>query len=228
MRILIVEDDQRTAAFLERGLTEAGHVVDKVADGATGLAMALEGIYDVLVLDRLVPEMNGLDVARALRERDIQVPILMLSALSNSRDKIDGLKAGVDDYLAKPYAFVELSARLDALLRRKSPSRRTSVLRVADLELDTQQRRAIRGGRRIDLQHREFVLLELLMRHAGQIVTRAMLLEAAWPYDFEPRGNIVDMHIHRLRRKIEDDLSTPLIQTIPGAGYLIAAPDGAA
>jgi two-component system OmpR family response regulator len=228
MRILIVEDDQRTAAFLERGLTEAGHVVDKVADGATGLAMALEGIYDVLVLDRLVPEMNGLDVARALRERDIQVPILMLSALSNSRDKIDGLKAGVDDYLAKPYAFVELSARLDALLRRKSPSRRTSVLRVADLELDTQQRRAIRGGRRIDLQHREFVLLELLMRHAGQIVTRAMLLEAAWPYDFEPRGNIVDMHIHRLRRKIEDDASTPLIQTIPGAGYLIAAPDKAA
>jgi two-component system OmpR family response regulator len=227
MRILIVEDDQRTAAFLERGLTEAGHVVDKVADGATGLAMALEGIYDVLVLDRLVPEMNGLDVARALRERDIQVPILMLSALSNSRDKIDGLKAGVDDYLAKPYAFVELSARLDALLRRKSPSRRTNVLRVADLELDTQQRRAIRGGRRIDLQHREFVLLELLMRHAGQIVTRAMLLEAAWPYDFEPRGNIVDMHIHRLRRKIEHDLSTPLIQTVPGAGYLIAAPDRA-
>ena len=228
MRILIVEDDQRTAAFLERGLTEAGHVVDKVADGATGLAMALEGIYDVLVLDRLVPEMNGLDVARALRERDIQVPILMLSALSNSRDKIDGLKAGVDDYLAKPYAFVELSARLDALLRRKSPSRRTNVLRVADLELDTLQRRAMRGGRRIDLQHREFVLLELLMRHAGQIVTRAMLLEAAWPYDFEPRGNIVDMHIHRLRRKIEDELSTPLIQTVPGAGYLITAPDGAA
>lgn len=225
MRILIVEDDERAAGYLDRGLSEAGHVVDRVADGATGLAMALEGIYDVVVLDRLLPEMNGLDVARALRERDVQVPILMLSALSGTPDKIVGLKAGVDDYLAKPYAFAELTARLDALLRRKSPSRRSAILKVADLELDTLQRRATRGGRRIDLQHREYLLIELLMRHAGQIVTRSMLLEAAWPYDFEPRGNIVDMHIHRLRRKIDDGSSTPLIQTVPGAGYLLKASD---
>ena len=225
MRILIVEDDDRTAVYLTRGLSEAGHVVDRATDGATGLAMALEGIYDVIVLDRLLPEMDGIAVVRTLRERGIEVPVLMLSALAGTLDKVAGLRAGSDDYIGKPYAFSELTARIDALLRRGEPARSDAVLRVGDLELDLGQRRATRGGRRIELQHREFLLVELLMRHAGQIVTRSMLLEAAWPYDFEPRGNIIDMHIHRLRRKLEEGFATTLIHTVVGAGYVLRAPD---
>jgi two-component system, OmpR family, response regulator len=213
MRLLIVEDDARAASHLRRGLSESGHVVDHASDGETGLAMALEGIYDALVVDRRLPELDGLALVRRLRERDVDTPVLMLSAIASTADRIEGMRAGCDDYLAKPYAFAEVLARLEALARRADRSRRLTVLRVADLELDTQARRASRAGREIHLQHREFLLLEYLMRHAGQVVTRSMLLEAAWDYEFEPRGNIIDMHVHRLRQKIDHGFACPLIHT---------------
>lgn len=221
MRVLIVEDDARTANYIERALVEAGHVVDSVADGGTGLAMASEGIYDLVVLDQMLPEMPGIDVLRALRREGENVLVLVLSALGSATDKVAAFRAGADAYLPKPFAMAELTARIDALLRRAQATSAGSVLQVADLTLDVAGRRLMRGGVRIELQHREFLLVELLMRNAGNVVTRAMLLEAAWPYDFEPRGNIVDMHIHRLRRKIDEPFATALIHTVPGAGYVL-------
>jgi two-component system, OmpR family, response regulator len=226
VRILIAEDDDRTANYLVRGLTESGHIVDRVADGETALAMALEGIYEALVLDRMLPAMDGVTLVRRLRERDPRTPVLMLSAVASTIDRVEGMRAGCDDYLAKPYVFAELLARLEALGRRADRSRRLSVLRVGDLELDTVGRTVSRAGRPIRLQRREFLLLEQLLRHAGQVVTRSMLLEATWDYDFEARGNIVDMHIHRLRKKVDEGFSYPLIQTVPGAGYTIREPNG--
>jgi two-component system, OmpR family, response regulator len=226
VRILIAEDDDRTASYLVRGLTESGHIVDRVADGETALAMALEGIYDTLVFDRMLPAMDGVTLVRRLREQDPRTPVLMLSAVASTIDRVEGMRAGCDDYLAKPYVFAELLARIEALGRRADRSRRLSVLRVGDLELDTVGRTVSRAGRLIRLQRREFLLLEQLIRHAGQVVTRSMLLEAAWDYDFEARGNIVDMHIHRLRKKVDEGFSYPLIQTVPSAGYTIREPDG--
>ena len=225
MRILLAEDDDRAANYLVRGLAESGHIVDRVADGETALAMALEGIYEVLVLDRMLPAMDGVTLVRRLREQDPRTPILMLSAVASTIDRVEGMRAGCDDYLGKPYVFMELLARLEALGRRADRSRRLAVLRVGDLELDTASRTVSRAGRLIRLQRREFLLLEQLIRHAGQVVTRSMLLEAAWDYDFEARGNIVDMHIHRLRKKIDEGFSYPLIRTVPGAGYMIREPD---
>jgi two-component system OmpR family response regulator len=224
MRLLIVEDDERAASYLRRGLSESGHVVDHASDGETGLALALEGIYDALVVDRRLPELDGLGLVRRLRERDVATPILMLSAIASTADRIEGMRAGCDDYLAKPYALTEVLARLEALARRADRTRRLAVLRVADLELDTRARRASRAGREIRLQYREFLLLEHLMRHAGQVVTRSMLLETAWDYEFEPRGNIIDMHVHRLRQKIDRGFACALIHTVPDAGYTIRAP----
>ena len=226
MRILVAEDDDRTANYLVRGLTESGHIVDRVADGETALAMALEGIYEALVLDRMLPAMDGVTLVRRLREQDPRTPVLMLSAVASTVDRVEGMRAGCDDYLAKPYMFAELLARLEALGRRADRSRRLSVLRVGDLELDTAGRTVSRAGRPIRLQRREFLLLEQLVRHAGQVVTRSMLLEATWDYDFEARGNIVDMHIHRLRKKVDEGFSYPLIQTVPSAGYTIREPNG--
>ena len=226
MRILIAEDDDRTANYLVRGLTESGHIVDRVADGETALAMALEGIYDTLIFDRMLPAMDGVTLVRRLREQDPRTPVLMLSAVASTIDRVEGMRAGCDDYLAKPYVFAELLARLEALGRRADRSRRLSVLRVGDLELDTVGRTVSRAGRLIRLQRREFLLLEQLVRHAGQVVTRSMLLEATWDYDFEARGNIVDMHIHRLRKKVDEGFSHPLIQTVPSAGYTIREPNG--
>ena len=226
MRILIAEDDDRTANYLVRGLTESGHIVDRVADGETALAMALEGIYDTLVFDRMLPAMDGVTLVRRLREQDPRTPVLMLSAVASTIDRVEGMRAGCDDYLTKPYVFAELLARLEALGRRADRSRRRSVLRVGDLELDTVGRTVSRAGRLIHLQRREFLLLEQLIRHAGQVVTRSMLLEATWDYDFEARGNIVDMHIHRLRKKVDEGFSHPLIQTVPSAGYTIREPSG--
>ena len=226
MRILIAEDDDRTANYLVRGLTESGHIVDRVADGETALAMALEGIYDTLIFDRKLPAMDGVTLVRRLREQDPRTPALMLSAVASTIDRVEGMRAGCDDYLAKPYVFAELLARLEALGRRADRSRRLSVLRVGDLELDTVGRTVSRAGRLIRLQRREFLLLEQLVRHAGQVVTRSMLLEATWDYDFEARGNIVDMHIHRLRKKVDEGFSYSLIQTVPSAGYTIREPDG--
>lgn len=227
MRILVVEDDQRTADYLVRGLTESGHVVDCVADGETALAMALDGFYEALVLDRMLPGIDGLTLVRRLREHDPRTPVLMLSAVGSAADRVEGMRAGCDDYLAKPYVFTELLARLEALARRADRARRLSVLRVGDLELDTIGRTASRAGRPIRLQRREFLLLEQLVRHAGQVVTRSMLLETVWEYDFEARGNIVDMHVHRLRRKVDEGFSYPLIQTVPGAGYMVRTRDEA-
>jgi two-component system, OmpR family, response regulator len=226
VRILVAEDDDRTANYLVRGLTESGHIVDRVADGETALAMALEGIYEALVLDRMLPAMDGVTLVRRLREQDPRTPVLMLSAVASTVDRVEGMRAGCDDYLAKPYMFAELLARLEALGRRADRSRRLSVLRVGDLELDTVGRTVSRAGRPIRLQRREFLLLEQLVRHAGQVVTRSMLLEATWDYDFEARGNIVDMHIHRLRKKVDEGFSHPLIQTVPSAGYTIREPNG--
>jgi two-component system, OmpR family, response regulator len=226
VRILIAEDDDRTASYLVRGLTESGHIVDRVADGETALAMALEGIYDTLVFDRMLPAMDGVTLVRRLREQDPRTPVLMLSAVASTIDRVEGMRAGCDDYLAKPYVFAELLARIEALGRRADRSRRLSVLRVGDLELDTVGRTVSRAGRLIHLQRREFLLLEQLIRHAGQVVTRSMLLEATWDYDFEARGNIVDMHIHRLRKKVDEGFSCPLIQTVPSAGYTIREPNG--
>jgi two-component system, OmpR family, response regulator len=223
MRLLVVEDDERSASYLVRGLAESGHVVDRAADGEAGLALACEGIYDVLIVDRRLPGLDGLALVKQLRAAGHDTPALMLSAVAGMRDRVEGMRAGSDDYLAKPYAFAELLARLEALARRADRTRRQAVLRVGDLELDTVGRTVSRAGRPIPLQRRELLLLEKLMRHAGQVVTRSMLLEAAWEYGFEASGNIVDMHIHRLRRKVDEGFPVPLIRTVPGAGYLIEA-----
>ena len=227
MRLLIVEDDDRAARYLVRGLSESGHVVDHVSDGETGLALASEGIYDALIVDRRLPQMDGLTLVRRLRERDTITLVLMLSAIATSTDRVEGMRAGCDDYLAKPYAFAEVLARLEALGRRADRARGLSVLRVADLELDTQARLVSRNGQALRLQHREFLLLEYLVRHAGQVVTRTMLLEAVWQYDFEPRGNVIDMHVHRLRQKVDIGFSCKLIHTVAGAGYMVRAPSDA-
>ena len=226
MRLLIVEDDDRAAGYLARGLTESGHIVDRAADGELGLALASEGIYDVLIVDRRLPEMDGLTLIRRLRQRDTTTPILVLSAIGSSTDRIEGMRAGCDDYLAKPYAFAEVLARVEALARRADRTRRSTILQVADLIVDTQARTASRAGKEIRLQHRELLILIHLMRHAGQVVTRSMLLETAWDYDFEPRGNIIDMHVHRLRQKVDQGFGCLLIHTVLGAGYMIREPSG--
>jgi two-component system, OmpR family, response regulator len=224
VRILAIEDDPRSSAYLVRGLHESGHIVDPVADGATGLAMALEGIYDVLVVDRRLPKLDGLAVVRRLREEANRTPVLMLSALASTQHRVEGLRAGCDDYLVKPYAFVELLARLEALLRPQQPlAPGGRVLQSGDLALDLDARSAMRGGKQISLQHREFLILQKLMRHAGQVVTRSMLLESAWDYEFDPRDNVIDKHIHRLRRKIDAPGEPALIRTVPGAGYMIGS-----
>jgi two-component system OmpR family response regulator len=227
LRLLVAEDDQRTADYLVRGLTESGHIVDRIADGEVALAMAIEGIYDALILDRKLPGIDGVTLVRHLRRRDRRTPVLMLSGVATTADRVEGLQAGCDDYLPKPYSFSELLARLEALGRRSDRSRRRAVLRVGDLELDSELRTVSRAGRLIDLQRREYLLLELLLRHAGEVVTRSMLLEAAWTYDFEARGHIVDMHIHRLRQKIDEGFDCRLIHTVTGAGYTLRQPEPA-
>lgn len=221
MRILVVEDDEKTAQHLVRGLTEGGHVVDLAHDGEMGLVLALEDIYDAAVVDRMLPGMDGLSLVRKLRKEGRQLAVLMLSAVASSLDRAEGIMAGSDDYLAKPFHFSELLVRLEALGRRMERGRILPVLAIADLKLDTRARRAFRNDRDIGLQHREFILLETLMRHAGQVVTRGMLLEAAWDYEFEPRGNIIDMHIHRLRKKVDGGQPQRLIHTVPGVGYTL-------
>ena len=227
MRLLIVEDDDRAASYLARGLTESGHIVDRAADGEVGLALAREGLHDVLIVDRRLPLIDGLTLIRRLRQQDAHTPILVLSAIGGTADRIEGMRAGCDDYLAKPYAFVEVLARLEALARRTNRLRRLTVLRLGDLRIDTQSRRVTRDGKDIHLQHRELLLLVYLVRHAGQVVTRSMLLETAWNYDFEPRGNIIDMHVSRLRQKIDQGFAYPLIHTVVGAGYMMREPSEA-
>ena len=227
MRILVVEDDPQSAAYLIRGLRESGHVVDSASDGATGLSMALEDIYDALVVDRKLPALDGLELVRSLRAQGHTTPVLMLSALSATAHKVEGLRAGCDDYLAKPYAFVEVLARLEALLRGPQQGAAPRVLQVADLCLHLDGRIATRAGRSIALQYREFLILAKLMRHADQVVSRSMLLESAWDYDFDPRDNVIDKHMHRLRQKVDAGHALALIRTVPGVGYMLTAAEPA-
>ncbi|MCY4350345.1 MAG: response regulator transcription factor [Thiotrichales bacterium] len=228
MRILLIEDDPETARFIRKGLEEAGHVLDQAGDGKRGLLLALDADHDALVVDRMLPGLDGLSIVRSLRAADRTTPVLVLSALGEVDDRVEGLRAGGDDYLVKPFALAELSARLDALVRRRDAAAATAApptrLAVADLEMDLLARTVKRAGRAIDLKPREFRLLEHLMRHAGQVVTRTMLLEAVWEYHFDPQTNVIDVHVSRLRRKVERDFGPPLIHTVRGAGYMIRAP----
>lgn len=223
MRLLVVEDDRHAAEFLLKGLREAGHAVDHVANGQDGLFLATTERYEAIVLDRMLPKVDGLTILRTLRASKIATPVLILSALGDVDDRIDGLRAGGDDYLVKPFAVGELLARLDALQRRTQPaaSQSETTLRVADLELNLLKRTVKRDGRSIELKPKEFLLLEYLMRHADQVVTRTMLLEGIWNYDFDPKTNVIDVHISNLRAKVDKGALTPLIHTVRGAGYLL-------
>jgi two-component system OmpR family response regulator len=225
MRLLIVEDDRDAADYLRKAFREAGHVVDLAADGEEGLILARDGGYDVLIVDRMLPRRDGLSVIADLRGRGDKTPALILSALGQVDDRVTGLRAGGDDYLPKPYAFTELLARVEALARRGGPQAADTVYRVADLELDRLAHRCTRSGQEIVLQPREFRLLEYLMRHAGQVVTRTMLLENVWDYHFDPQTNVIDVHVSRLRAKIDKGFDPPLLHTVRGAGYIIR--DGA-
>ncbi|HTA63882.1 MAG TPA: response regulator transcription factor [Xanthomonadaceae bacterium] len=220
MRILIVEDDPHTATFIAKGLTEDGHTVDQADNGRDGLFLATTESYDAIVLDRMLPAVDGLTVLRTLRGAGNATPVLVLTALGDVDHRVEGLRAGADDYLVKPFAYAELSARIDSLLRRRqSASTETTELRVGDLELNLLTREARRAGRTIELQPREFRLLEYLMRQAERVVTRTMLLEAVWDYHFDPQTNVIDVHISRLRQKIDRHHPKPLLHTVRGAGY---------
>ena len=226
MRLLLVEDDRETANYLIKGLKESGHTVDHARDGKEGLFMAIEMDYDLIILDRMLPGLDGLSVLKTLRSSGRKTPVLILSALGEVDDRVEGLKAGGDDYLVKPFAFAELLARIEALSRRGDPGGEQTRLKVGDLELDRLTRTVKRAGRTIDMQPREFKLLEYLMQHAGQVVTRTMLLEGVWDYHFDPQTNVIDVHISRLRNKIDKGFDTPLLHTVRGAGYVLKAPDG--
>lgn len=224
MRILVVEDDEKTAAFMAKGLTEAGFVVDRADDGRDGLFMASGGDYAVIILDRMLPELDGLSVVQALRAARVETPVLIVSALAQVDDRVKGLRAGGDDYLTKPFAFSELEARVEALMRRRGGGHaQETSLSCGDLEMDLLTRRVTRGGQPIDLQPREFKLLEFLLRHSGQVVTRTMLLEGVWDYHFDPQTNVIDVHVSRLRSKIDKGFDKPLLHTVRGAGYRLAA-----
>ncbi len=223
MRILLVEDDAEAAAYAAKGLRGAGHVVDHALDGEAGLNMAAAGDYDAYVIDRMLPKMDGLSLLSKRRDDSDETPALFLSALGEVDDRVSGLKAGGDDYLVKPYAFPELLARVEALGRRRSaPATVTTRYVVGDLELDVITRTIRRASKKIDLQPREFRLLEYLMRHAGQVVTRTMLLENVWEYHFDPQTNVIDVHISRLRSKIDKGFDKPLLKTVRGAGYTLS------
>ena len=228
MRILLIEDDPETSRFVRKGLEEAGHVVDHAGDGREGLLLAFDAEHEAIVVDRMLPGLDGLSIVRSLRAANRSTPVLVLSALGEVDDRVEGLRAGGDDYLVKPFALAELSARLEALARRRGAggggAGPVTRLVVADLEMDLLARTVTRAGRALELKPREFRLLEYLMRHADQVVTRTMLLEAVWDYHFDPQTNIIDVHVSRLRRKVDRDFGPPLIHTVRGAGYAIRAP----
>lgn len=223
MKILIIEDDKNVSAYISKGLSEAGHIADIADNGKDGLFLAQNEKYDALIVDRMLPEMNGLSVIQELRGSGHHTPILILSALGDVDDRVKGLRSGGDDYLVKPFAFAELLARIEILARRNqnhTNSNQETVLKTGDLELDLLTRKIKRGQKKIELQSREFNLLEYMLRHKGQIVTRTMLLEAVWDYHFDPQTNVIDVHISRLRKKI-DDQGGKIIKTVRGAGYII-------
>ena len=223
MRILVIEDDRDAANWLVKGLKESGHVVDLAGDGEQGLSLALECVHDVLIVDRMLPKLDGLSVIQQVRANDLKTPVLILSALSDVDERVKGLRAGGDDYLAKPYAFSELLARVEGLGSRKLLDPKDAKLKAMDLELDLLTRTVSRSGKAILLQPREFKLLEYLVRNAGHIVTRTMLLENVWDYHFDPQTNVIDVHVSRLRSKIDKGFDEPLLQTVRGAGYMIRA-----
>ncbi|MGH3182592.1 MAG: winged helix-turn-helix domain-containing protein [Streptosporangiaceae bacterium] len=222
MRILVVEDDRDVAGFVVKGLRESGHVVEHADNGRDGLFLAASEVFDAVVLDRMLPGgIDGLRILETLRAQHNSVPVLFLSALGQVDDRVIGLKAGGDDYLTKPFAFSELLARVEALTRRGKGDGPVTKLVVADLEMDLLSRSVRRAGQKIDLQPREFLLLEYLMRHAGQVVTRTMLLEGVWDYHFDPQRNVIDVHVSRLRQKVDKPFPSPLIHTIRNAGYML-------
>ncbi len=223
MKILLIEDDREAADYLERALGETGHTVHVARDGDSGFTLADGGDYDVLVVDRMLPRRDGLSVVAGLRARGNDTPVLILSALGEVDDRVTGLRAGGDDYLTKPYAFSELLARIEVLNRRAASREVETVYRVGDLELDRLSHSVRRAGQDIVLQPREFRLLEYLMRHAGQVVTRTMLLENVWDYHFDPQTNVIDVHVSRLRGKIEKGFDKPILHTVRGAGYMLKA-----
>ncbi len=223
MRLLIVEDDLEAAEAMNTALAEAGYECALAADGRDGLAAAAGGRFDVLIVDRMMPRLDGVTMVEQLRVQGDQTPVLFLSALGEIQDRVSGLKAGGDDYLVKPYALAELIARVEALARRRETGSVQTVLRVGELEMDLIGREVRRAGQEIDLQPREFQLLEFLMRHAGQSVTRTMLLEKVWEYHFDPQTNVIDVHISRLRSKIDKGFDRAMLQTVRGAGYRLEA-----
>ena len=224
VKILLVEDDRETAEYIAKGLREHGHVVDKTDNGRDGLYMATGEPYDVMIVDRNLPKMDGLSLVKAARTSGTKTPVLFLTTMGGVDDRVAGLEAGADDYLVKPFAFAELLARVGALARRP-PLMATTALSVGDLEVDLLSRTVVRGGKRIELLAQEFKILEYLMRHAGEIVTRTMLLEKVWDFHFDPKTNIVETHISRLRSKIDKGFEKPLLHTVRGAGYVIRSPD---
>ncbi len=221
MHLLLIEDDAEAARFLAKGLRESGYVVDIASDGREGLFRTTEGSYDLIIADRQLPHFDGLSIVAMLRKNGKRTPVLILSALGSVDDRIEGLRAGGDDYLTKPFAFGELLARIEALLRRGSQPETTTRLRIADLELDLLGRKVVRAGKAIDVTSKEFQLLEFLARRAGQVVTRTMLLEAVWDLHFDPQTNVIDVHISRLRAAIDKGFERPLLHTVRGAGYVL-------
>ncbi|MEZ5920151.1 MAG: winged helix-turn-helix domain-containing protein [Parvularculaceae bacterium] len=223
MKILIVEDDEKTAAYVKRGMEEIGAVCDVINDGRNAVAAALRGDYDIAIVDRMLPGLDGISAVKAVRASGEKTPVLFLSALNAVDDRVEGLQAGADDYLAKPFAFSELKARIDALLRRPPTRPQPTTLKVGDLELDLLMRRALRAGKTINLQNKEFLLLEVLMRNAGRIMTKTMLLEKVWDFNFDPQTSVVETHISRLRAKIDKDFGRQILHTVRGVGYKIDA-----
>jgi two-component system, OmpR family, response regulator len=221
MRLLVIEDDAETSSYLAKSLRESGHVVDVALDGESGLHLAQTATYDVLIVDRMLPKRDGLSVIQTLRAANNRTPVLILSALGQVDDRVKGLRAGGDDYLTKPFAFAELLARIEVLVRRTQPDDQETRYLVGDLSLDRLSHKVMRGQTAIILQPREFRLLEYLMRHAGQVVTRTMLLENVWDYHFDPQTNVIDVHMSRLRAKIDKDFTPALIHTVRGAGYIL-------
>lgn len=225
MRILVVEDDDETATYVANGLTEKGHVVDRAGDGRDGLFLASSEPYDLMIVDRMLPELDGLSLVKRVRAAGVEAPVLFLTALGGVDDRVTGLEAGGDDYLPKPFAFSELLARISALARRPPMSSVVTSLQVGDLHMNLLKRTATRQGQAIDLQPREFRLLEYLMRHSGEVVTRTMLLEHVWDFHFDPHTNVVETHISRVRAKVDKPFDFPLIHTVRGAGYSLHGPE---
>ena len=223
MRILLIEDNPETSAYVIRGLSESGHVCDHLTDGRQGLYQAQQDSYDCIVVDRMLPSLDGLAIVKAVRQVGVKTPVIFLTAIDGIDDRVEGLEAGADDYLVKPFAFTELLARVQALLRRPPIAEQTTVLRVHDLEMDLIKRKVTRAGTRIELQPKEFTLLEVLMRNQGRIVTRTMLLERVWDFHFDPKTSVVETHIIRLRTKIDKPFDLALLHTVRSTGYTLHA-----